>query len=101
MLFLQSADEQDSASHSNKQFQTQIKEVLLVGIHIYQTPAVLNKYAAEAIAFKPLASEKNGYELTMQNVGNVMLQCKAHVELTNIETGTEYKLVKNRIPYFS
>ncbi|MBD0332395.1 MAG: hypothetical protein ICV66_07045 [Chitinophagaceae bacterium] len=100
MLFLQSADEQDSPSGNKKELKTEIKELLRVGIHIYQTPPALRRYAAKAIAFKQVASEKNGYELTIQNVGDVMLQCKAYVELTNIVDGKEYKLDKAEFPVF-
>jgi hypothetical protein len=100
MLFLQSTDEQDSSTRNNKQMQTQIKEILRVGIHIYQTPPALNKYAAKAITFKPIASEKKAYEFTMQNTGEMMLHCKAYVELTNIENGTVYKIDKAEFPVF-
>src|SRR6478735_9151734 len=36
MLFLQSAEEQDSSDRKSKQFNTKIKELLRVGVHIYQ-----------------------------------------------------------------
>ena len=100
MLFLQSTDEQDAASRANKQVQTQIKELLRIGIHIYQTPPFLNKYQAKALSLQPLPAEKNSYEMTMQNTGEVMLQCKAYMELTNVADGKEFKLDKIEFPVF-
>lgn len=100
MLFLQSADEQNAASKNNKQLQTQIKELMRIGVHIYQTPPFLNTYAAKAVSFKPVAKEDKTYEFVMNNTGQVMLQCKAYVELTNIVDGKEYKLDKIEFPVF-
>lgn len=100
MLFLQSTEEQDANSKSNKQLQTQIKELIRIGVHIYQTPPTIHRHAAKAISLKAVEKEKNTYEFTMQNVGDVMLQSKAHLELTNVETGKEFKLNKTEFPVF-
>lgn len=100
MLFLQSTEEQNADSRTNRQMQTQIKELLRIGIHIYQTPPALLQHAAQAVSFKAVENEKNTYEFVMKNVGEVMLQSKAHLELTNIETGKEYKLDKTEFPVF-
>jgi len=100
MLFLQSTDEQDAASRANKAMQTQVKELLRIGIHVYQTPPLLTKHQAKAISFLPLDAEKNSYQMTMQNTGDVMLQCKSYIELTNIANGKEYKLEKVEFPVF-
>jgi hypothetical protein len=100
MLFLQSADEQNTASRGGKQIETQIKELLRVGIHIYQTAPAVNKYEAKAVSFKPVEGEEKSYELIMKNSGEVMLQCKAYVELTNIADGRQYKLDKIEFPVF-
>lgn len=100
MLFLQSADEQDSADRNNKQFNTQIKELLRVGIHIYQTPPSVTSMSAKAVTLQPVAGEKNAWDFYMENTGALMLQCKAHLELTNIETGKEFKLDRIEFPVF-
>lgn len=100
MLFLQSADEQDSAAKTNKQVQTQIKELLRIGVHIYQTPSSLSQYSAKAVSLKAVPNENKSYELVMKNTGNVMLQCKAYMELTNIIDGKKYKLDKTEFPVF-
>jgi hypothetical protein len=100
MLFLQSVSEQDSADKNNKQFSTQIKELLRVGIHIYQTPASVTALNAKALTLKPVDGEKNAYDFYMENTGALMLQCKVHLELTNIETGKEIKLDRIEFPVF-
>lgn len=100
MLFLQSVSEQDSANRNNKQFNTQIRELLRVGIHIYQTPAAATSLSAKALTLKAVAGEANAYDFYMENTGAVMLQCKVHMELTNIETGREIKLDRIEFPVF-
>lgn len=100
MLFLQSAEEQDSADRKNKQFNAKIKELLRVGVHIYQTPPTVTQMSAKAVTLKPVDSEKNTYDFYMINTGETMLQCKAHLELTNIETGSVFKLDRIEFPVF-
>ncbi|WP_207515652.1 hypothetical protein [Longitalea luteola] len=100
MLFLQSAEEQDSADRKNKQFNTKIKELLRVGIHIYQTPPSVTKMSAKALTLKPVQGDQHAYDFYMVNTGETMLQCKAHLALTNIESGREYKLEKVEFPVF-
>ncbi len=100
MLFLQSADERDSSAAKNKQVNTQVKELLRVGVHIYQTPPSANVLKGKVIALKELSSEERAYEFHMQNVGDAMLNCKAHLELTSIETGKEFRLDNIEFPVF-
>ncbi len=100
MLFLQSVSEQDSSSRNKKKVSTKINEVVRVGIHIYQTPPQLTNMSAKALSFTPVAGEKNTYEFAMANTGDVMLTCKAHLELTNIASGSETKLENIEFPVF-
>jgi hypothetical protein len=100
MLFLQSVSEQDSSSRKQKNMSTKIKEVVRVGIHIYQTPPQLTNKAARAVSFTPVPGEKNTYELAMANTGDIMLNCKAHLELTNVVNGVETKLDNIEFPVF-
>jgi hypothetical protein len=100
MLFLQSAAEQDSADRKNKQFSTKIKELLRVGVHIYQTPPSVTQMSAKAISLKPVEGQNNAYDFYMINSGETMLQCKAHLELTNIVTGAAIRLDKIEFPVF-
>ncbi|MEJ7740673.1 MAG: hypothetical protein WKF97_24925 [Chitinophagaceae bacterium] len=100
MLFLQSVSEQDSTSRDKKKVSTKINEVVRVGIHIYQTPPYLTRKEAKAVSFTSVAGEKNSYEFTMANTGDVMLHCKAHLELTNVASGKETKLNNIEFPVF-
>lgn len=100
MLFLQSAPEEDSAERAKKQLNTRIRELVRVGVHIYQTPPAATHMSGKAIALKPVADVKNAYDLYMENTGDMMLQCKAHLELTDINSGKEYKLDRIEFPVF-
>lgn len=100
MLFLQSVSEQDSASRNKKSVSTKINEIVRVGIHIYQTPPQLTNLSAKAISFTPVAGEKNVYELAMANTGDVQINCKAHLELTNVASGSETKFENIEFPVF-
>jgi len=100
MLFLQSVSEQDSSARMKKGISTKINEVVRVGIHIYQTPPMLTNVSAKAISFTAVPGEKNVYELAMANTGDVMLNCKAHLELTNVENGSETKFENIEFPVF-
>lgn len=100
MLFLQGVEEQDSASRFTQTLQTQIRELLRIGIHIYQTPLNLNKKSAKTISFKEVAAEKNAFELKMRNTGNVMLRCRSYLELTDVATGKTYKTSPIEYPVF-
>lgn len=100
MLFLQSTEEQDAASRAAKQMQTQVKEILRVGIHIYQTPPSVTDNKAKAVSLLPVAAEKNTYEFVLKNTGGAMLQCKAYMELTNVADGKSYTTEKTEFPVF-
>jgi hypothetical protein len=99
MLFLQTADEKDSASRNKKQVEAQVKEILRVGVHIYETPPAVNNKSGKAISLLQ-GKEKNTYELLMKNAGDVMLQCKGYMELTDPATGKSYKTEKVEFPVF-
>jgi P pilus assembly chaperone PapD len=100
MLFLQSVQEKDSARGKSKVVKTEIKEVMRVGIHIYQTPPSVIKAAAQAVSLKKVDSSYNKYAFSVANSGQVMLQCKASLTLTAIESGQEFKLDKVEFPMF-
>lgn len=100
MLFLQSVSEQDSSSRNRNKMSTRINEIVRVGIHIYQTPPQLTNLSAKALSFTEVPGEKNTYEFTMENTGDVMISCKTHLELTNVATGSETKLDNLEFPVF-
>jgi P pilus assembly chaperone PapD len=99
MLFVQTVEEQDAAAGKPKEMKTQIKESIRAGIHIYQTPPNVTKAMAQALFLRP-SKEKNTYEFGVFNMGDVQLQCKANLSLTNTKTGEEIKLDKVEFPMF-
>lgn len=98
MLFIQSVEEQGT-SKSAKELKAQVKETIRVGVHIYQTPTALVKASAQALALRP-AKDKGTYEFVVDNTGDVMLQCKATLTLTNTQNGEEKKLDRVEFPMF-
>lgn len=99
MLFVQTVEEQQTAQAKSKEVKTQIKESIRAGIHIYQTPPTLTKASAQALFLRP-AKDKNTYEFGVNNTGDVMLQCKATLTLTNTQNGEEIKLDRVEFPMF-
>ena len=98
MLFVQTVQEQD-APKATKEVQTKVRETVRVGVHIYQTPSSVIKASAQALSLRP-AKEKNAYDFSVVNTGEVMLQCKATLTLTNTLTGEEIKLDRVEFPIF-
>lgn len=102
MLFLQTVQEKDSVAGNSKELKTEIRELMRVGIHIYQTPPTVNKVEAKVDYFmhEEKDSIKNSYSFKVENVGDVMLNCKSYITLTNITTGQEFKLERLEFPMF-
>ncbi|MCW3073751.1 MAG: hypothetical protein JWP69_820 [Flaviaesturariibacter sp.] len=98
MLFIQSVEEQETAK-SSKELKTQVKEIIRVGVHLYQTPNNITKSAAQALSLRP-AKDKGTYEFVVANAGDIMLQCKATLTLTNTQNGEEIKLDRVEFPMF-
>jgi hypothetical protein len=100
MLFLESAPATDEEMKESKQLQTQVKQILRVGIHIYQTPPAVTKRSIKVLELKSLNDNNNSFDFWLQNTGDVMLQCKADLELTNVADGKTVKLEKVEFPIF-
>jgi hypothetical protein len=45
-------------------------------------------------------AEENTYEMKMRNSGQVMLYCKAYLDLTDVATGKQYKSEPVEFPVF-
>ena len=100
MLFIQTAEEKDSAAKKSKEVKTEIKELMRAGIHIYQTPSQVTNAAARVDYLISTEDTTNTFIFGVKNIGDVMLQCKSTLALTNIENGQEYKLDKIEFPMF-
>lgn len=100
MLFLQTNPEQQGAAEKGKNVSTQVKEILRVGIHIYETPPNVSRKLAKADTLMKIDTIRNAYDFKIRNIGEVMIQCKANMELTDINTGQQYKLEQSEFPMF-
>jgi P pilus assembly chaperone PapD len=99
MLFLQTVQEKDSSAAGGTELKTEVRELMRIGIHIYQTPSAINKTEAKLVSFEA-DTTKNAYVFHVENAGQVMLQCKSYVTLTNVTTGQEYKIDRVEFPVF-
>lgn len=100
MLYIQSVKEQIPGKKKKGKVNAVINEIFRFGIHIYQIPPGVHNYAAKAISLREDKLVKGLYNFTMENTGNINLQCHAHLELTNMETGEEIKLEAIEFPIF-
>jgi P pilus assembly chaperone PapD len=100
MLFLQNVVERQGEEMNNKKVNTQIREVIRVGIHLYQTPASLTSDEARAMALESDSTDLNAYWFKVQNTGKTMISCKAYLDLTETSTGQQYRSEITEFPMF-
>lgn len=97
MLFIETIEENVSKATQNAQ--ATVKNLVRVGVHIYQTPPTATEKAIKVLDIKAHPGIANTYDLLCQNVGDVMIECKAHLELAN-EKGEQTKLDYVEFPMF-
>lgn len=100
MLFVQNVKEQENHHKKKGKVNAVINEIFRFGIHLYQVPPGVNRFEAKAIDLRPDKAIKGTYNFLIRNTGNIMLQCRARLELTNMETGEEIKLDVVEFPLF-
>jgi len=100
MLFLQSVIEKKGEDANNQKVNTQIREVIRVGVHLYQTPAILTQDAAQATALEADSAELDTYWFKVANIGKTMVSCKAYLDLTETSTGQQYRSEITEFPMF-
>lgn len=100
MLFIQNYISDDSTVQKNARITTTIREIFRVGLHIYQTPPSVSTKSALAVSLNQDKKNTDTYIFEMKNTGPTMLSCYAHMELTNIESGQEFKLDVQDFPVF-
>ncbi len=89
MLFIESLPEEIKDKKKLKRLQMQVNIAVEVGVHIYQTPPGAVTKAVENVRLVTDSIQKGFVYLYMKNVGQVMLDCKAHLELTHLSTAEE------------
>lgn len=97
MLFIETVEEQINAGA--KQAQATVRNLLRLGVHIYQTPPTLTGKEVKLLDLKPDDSIKNAYNIVCKNTGEVMLDCKAYIEVTATD-GKKTKLDAVEYPMF-
>ncbi len=100
MLFIQNYISDDSTVQKTARITTTIREIFRVGLHIYQTPPTVSAKSALAVSLNKDKKNPDTYVFEMKNTGPTMLSCYAHMELTNIESGQEFKLEVQDFPVF-
>lgn len=98
MLFIETVEEQ--TNNANKSAAATVKNLLRIGVHIYQTPPTLTKKQMKVYEIKPVANTKNTYQVVCQNIGDMMLECKSYIELSAISDGKKTKLDPVEFPVF-
>jgi hypothetical protein len=99
MLFIETVQEQTATN--NKAAQATVRNLLRIGVHIYQTPPTLTQKEVKIYDLKPAADTlPNVYNLLCQNTGEIMLECKSYLEVTSLSDGKKVKLEALEFPLF-
>lgn len=97
MLFIETVEE--NVSRNDKAAQATVKNLIRVGVHIYQTPPNATEKSIKVLDLKPNPEIANAYDLYCKNTGEVMIECKAHLELA-AANGEQTKLDFIEFPMF-
>lgn len=98
MLFIETVEEANASA--SKTTAASVRNLLRIGVHIYQTPPNVTKKEIKAYDLVPAKDAANTYNLVCQNTGDVMLECKAHLELSAVADGSKTKLDQIEFPMF-
>lgn len=98
MLFIETVEEQ--VNGGSKQAQATVRNLLRLGVHIYQTPPTLTNKEVRILDVKADDSTENAYNIVCKNTGDIMLECKAYIEVTSITDGKKTKLDAVEYPLF-
>lgn len=97
MLFIETVEE--NVSRNDKNAQATVKNLIRVGVHVYQTPPNVTEKGIKVLDLKPNPEIANAYDLVCKNTGDVMIECKAHLELA-AANGEQTKLDFIEFPMF-
>lgn len=97
MLFIETI--QENVSRNDKNAQATVKNLIRVGVHVYQTPPGISEKSIKVLDLKPTPGVANTYDLVCENTGDVMIECKAHLELA-AANGEQTKLDFIEFPMF-
>lgn len=97
MLFIETVEE--NVSRNDENAQASVKNLIRVGVHVYQTPPGANEKSIQVLDLKPHPVIPNTYDLVCQNTGDIMIECKAYLELADAQ-GEQTKLDFIEFPMF-
>lgn len=97
MLFIETIEE--NVARNDQNAQATVKNLIRVGVHVYQTPPGATTKGIKVLDLKPNPTMPNTYDLVCENTGDVMIECKAHLELAG-EKGEQTKLDFIEFPMF-
>lgn len=98
MLFIETVEEANAAKAASTQ--ASVRNLLRLGVHIYQTPPTLSNKEVKVLDLVPSKEAVNTYNLICQNTGDVMLECKSYLELSSLADGAKTKLDPIEYPMF-
>jgi len=98
MLFIETVEEQNNVKE--KGTQAAVRNVLRIGVHIYETPPTLTEKGIKVYDLMPVKNTNNVYQVLCQNTGKIMVECKSFIELNNLADGSQIKLDPVEFPMF-
>ena len=99
MLFIETVEELDASRSRNTQ--AAVRNLMRIGVHIYQTPPSLTHKEVNVTDFQQLASAvKPTYRLSCRNNGQVMAECRSYLELASLSSGKRIRIEANEFPMF-
>lgn len=98
MLFIETVEEQKAEQGNG--VTTNINNRFRFGVHVYQTPPVINRKEVRLLSLDALAGNPLKYRIVCQNSGEVQASCMSYIELSNLADGKRYKLPAQEFPLF-
>lgn len=98
MLFIETVEEQVNAA--SKGAQAAVRNLLRIGVHIYQTPPAVTEKQIKVFDITPVPNMENTYQMLCQNTGKVMIECRAYLELNALADGKKTKMDDVEFPLF-
>lgn len=87
MLFIETVEEQKNLG--GKGAQAAVKNLLRIGVHIYQSPPGLTEKSVKVYDLKPVPQAPNVFQLLCENTGKVMVDCRSYIEMTSLTDGNQ------------
>ena len=98
MLFIETVEEKKNIKE--KGTQAAVRNVLRIGVHVYQTPPAITEKAIKVVDLTHVPKTTNTFQLLCQNTGKVMVECKSYLILNSMADGKETKLEPVEFPMF-